>query len=92
MFNISKLTTNKTSVLLGKNIKYLRQLPKNNWSQDELAQKMNSDKGYLSQIENARRNASTDYIDRLCQIFDIEPEELFKTRDFKLKTRIDSRK
>ena len=83
---------NKTSVILGKNIVYFRQLPENQWSQYDLAQKMNSDKGYLSRIENARRNASTDYIDRLCRVFNIEPEELFKIRDIKLKSRIDSRK
>lgn len=81
---------NKTSVILGKNIVYFRQ--KFDLSQDALAQKMNSDKGYLSRIENARRNASTDYIDRLCRVFNIEPEELFKIRDIKLKSRIDSRK
>ncbi len=71
---------------------YFRQLPDRNWSQDLLAQKMNSDKGYLSQIENAKRNASTDYIDRLCQVFNIEPVELFKEREFNPKTRVDSKK
>jgi len=87
-----KIENNKTSILLGKNIVYFRQLPKYQWSQDTLAHKLNSDKGYLSQVENARRSASTDYIERLCRVFDIEPEELFKNRDFNLKSRIDSRK
>ena len=87
-----RLNSNKTSILLGKNIVYFRQLPGREWSQDELAQKMHSDKGYLSQIENARRSATTDYIERLCRVFNIEPEELFKKRDFNLKTRVDSRK
>ncbi len=93
MVNIDKNNIpNKTSILLGKNIVYFRQLPNNQWSQDLLAQKMNSDKGYLSQIENAKRNASTDYIDRLCRVFNIEPEELFKNRNFRLKNRVDSKK
>ncbi len=87
-----KMETNRTSILLGKNIVYFRQLPKYQWSQDTLAHKLKSDKGYLLQVENARRNASTDYIERLCLVFDIEPEELFKNRDFNLKSRIDSRK
>lgn len=71
---------------------YFRQSPDRNWSQDTLAQKMNSDKGYLSQIENAKRSASTDYIDRLCRVFNVEPVELFKERDFNPKNRIDSKK
>jgi len=81
---------NKTRILLGRNIVYFRQEMK--LSQDALAQLLNSDKGYLSRIENARRKASTDYIDRLAEVFNIEPEELFKIRDIKLKSRIDSRK
>ena len=47
-----KLEPNRTSILLGKNIVYFRQLRQ--LSQDTLAQQMNSDKGYLSQIENAK--------------------------------------
>ena len=87
---IKRLAENRTSILLGKNIVYFRQ--KNQWSQDELAQKLHSDKGYLSQIENARRNASTDYIERLCRVFNVEPEELFMNRDFIPKVRVDSKK
>ena len=88
MFKISK--SNRTSILLGKNIIYFRQL--NNWSQDTLSQLMCCDKSYLSQIENAHHSASTDYIERLCQTFKIEPKELFENRDFNLKSRVDSRK
>ena len=89
MTKINNILNNKTSILLGKNIVYLRQL--HQWSQDDLSQKMNSDKGYLSQIENAKRNATTSYIERLCEVFNVEPEELFKNRDFNLKNRVDSR-
>ena len=38
-----------------------------------------------------KRNASTDYIERLCRVFEIEPVELFKERNFNLKSRVDSR-
>lgn len=87
-----EMKTNKTLLLLGKNIAYFRQLPQNSWSQETLAQKMNSDKSFISQVENAKRNVSTEYINRLCLIFDIEPVELFKSRDFKLKPRVDSKR
>lgn len=86
----NKTITNKTSILLGKNIVYFRQL--NNWSQDTLSTKLGSDKAYLSQIENAKRSASTEYIDRLCRVFNIKAEELFKERNFDLKKRVDSKK
>ena len=90
VIKINKNTNpNKTRILLGKNIAYFRQL--NNWSQDKLAQKLETDMGYLSQIKNAKRNASTDYIDRLAKIFNVEPEEMLKEREFKLKTRVDSK-
>lgn len=86
----NKTVTNETSILLGKNIVYFRQL--NNWSQDTLSTKLGSDKAYLSQIENAKRSASTEYIDRLCRVFNVKVEELFKERNFDLKKRVDSRK
>lgn len=77
--------------LLGKNIVYFRQLSGRGWSQEQLAEKINSDKGYLSQVENGKRNVSVDYIERLCLVFGIEPEELFKNRHCRLKKRVDSR-
>lgn len=86
----NKNNLNDTSILLGKNIVFFRQL--NNWSQDTLSTKLGSDKAYLSQIENAKRSASTEYIDRLCRVFNIKAEELFKERNFDLKKRVDSRK
>lgn len=91
IFISHKTSTNKTLILLGKNITYFRQLPKNQWSQETLAQKMNSDKSFISQVENAKRNVSTEYINRLCQVFNIEPMELFKDRNFNLKARVDSK-
>ena len=86
----NKTVTNETSILLGKNIVYFRQL--NNWLQNTLSTKLGSDKTYLSQIENAKRSASTKYIDRLCRVFNIKVEELFKERNFDLKKWVDSRK
>ena len=82
---------NKVSILLGKNIVYFRQL--NNLSQDDLATSLKTDKSYLSEVENAKRKATTEFIYRITQVFEIEPEELFKSRDFnQLKNRVDSRK
>ena len=88
---VKKNPKNKVSILLGKNIVYFRQL--NNISQSKLADKLKSDKGYLSEVENAKRMATTEYIYRLTKVLNVEPDELFKNRDFKqLKNRIDSRK
>ncbi len=86
------VVTNDVSILLGKNIVYFRQLPENNLSQSDLAHKLGTNKSYVSQVENAKRNVSTDYIDRLCKVFNIKPVELFTERDFNPKPRIDSRK
>lgn len=91
MSKMNNKTATNTSILLGKNIVYFRQTPERQWSQDTLAQKIGSDKVYLSQIENGKRSATTNYIDRLCQVFNIEPEELFKNRNFALKSRVDSK-
>lgn len=96
MRGVFKITTNnyvesnKTNEILSKNIVYFRQ--EKGWSQDTLAQIINSDKSFISQIENAKRNISTAYIERLCRVFNIEPIELFRVRDVTLKSRIDSRK
>jgi len=85
----NNLNQNKCRVLLGKNIVYFRQL--HGWSQETLAQKMNADSGYISRVENAKKRVSIDYIEKLCQVFDIEPKELFDNRNFNLKSRVDSR-
>lgn len=70
---------NKTRLLLANNIIYFRHL--NDWSQEDLAEIMNSSAAYISQLENAKRKTSTDFIDKLAKVFDIEPSELLTNRD-----------
>ena len=67
-----------TRKILANNVSYFRM--KNNWSQDELSEKMGSKLQYISEIENAKRNISCDYIDRLAQVFNIKPSELLVSR------------
>ena len=68
----------KTRKILANNIAYFR--TKNNWSQDDLAEKLGSDSPYVSEMENAKRNISCDYIDHLAQVFNIKPSELLVSR------------
>lgn len=72
------------------NTKYFRQL--NRWSQQKLAEKIGSDKNYISEIENAQRKVSSTYISKLVKAFEIEPQEMLIKRDFNPKSRVDSRK
>lgn len=69
---------NKTRELLANNIIYWRL--KNNWSQEEFAYKINSSAQYVSQMENCKRNITSDTIDHLANIFNIEPHELLIKR------------
>ena len=79
----------KTRKLLANNIVYYR--VKNGWSQDTLADKLDTKRQYLCEIENEKRNVSTDYIDRLAATFDIEPHELLLYRPPVDVRRIDGR-
>lgn len=80
---------NDTRHILAQNITYFRH--KNNWSQETLAEKMLTSPAYISQLENAKRNVSIDYIARLSQTFNIEAEELFKIRNINKKKHINSK-
>ena len=75
---------------LANNIIYFRH--KNNWSQAELAKKLNSSPAYISQLENAKRNVTFDYFDRIASVFGIESHELLVERIIKRKKRIDKKK
>lgn len=81
---------NKIRKLIATNIIYFRY--KNKWSQEVLAEKMNSSPSYISQLENGKRNITSNFIDKLVEIFDIEPVELFKNREFEFKKRVDKTK
>jgi transcriptional regulator with XRE-family HTH domain len=61
--------------LLGKNIRHFRAL--NQWSQEQLAEKIDVSSSFLSNIETGRAWVSPKTIGRLADAFSIEPGELF---------------
>lgn len=76
----------KSRTLIANNIIYFRHRKK--WSQEKLADMLNSSASYISQIENAKRNVTTDFLDKLSSVFQIEPHELLINRDFILNKRL----
>lgn len=62
---------------LNKNIKYLRN--KNNFTQQELAYKLNITISALQKMESGNRNGSIYTLDLLKKIFDISLDELIYT-------------
>ena len=44
------------------------------------AELLGTSSGYVSEMENEKRNISSDYIDHIANIFKIEPHELLKNR------------
>lgn len=80
----------KARKILSNNIVYFR--IKNNWSQEHLAELLETNPGYVSELENGKRNMSIDYIDNLSKIFNIEPHELLIDRLPVSKRRIPRRK
>lgn len=80
---------NKTRNILANNIVYFRL--KNGWSQEEFAYRLGSSSQYVSTMENAKRNISSDYIDHLASVFKIEPHELLIDRPILKNRRIDGK-
>lgn len=80
---------NKTRKLLANNIVYWRLQKK--WSQEEFAYKLNSSPQYVSEMENGKRNISSDYIDHLANTLKIEPHELLIKRPIVKNRRIDGK-
>lgn len=64
--------------ILANNIVYFR--VKNGWLQEKFAELLGTSSAYVSEIENAKRNISIDYIDNISNIFKIEPRELLANR------------
>ena len=81
---------NKTRKLLANNIIYFRH--KNNWSQEMLAEKMKSSPAYISQLENAKRNVTSDFFYKIADTFKIEPYQLLIERDVVNYKRVDQKK
>lgn len=70
--------------ILANNIVYFRL--KNNWSQEDFADKLGTTATYVSNIENAKRNTRIDYIDHIASVLHIEVDQLFVKRE-KLKNK-----
>ena len=65
--------------LLAENVRILRAA--RNVTQQELAEMASMDRGYLLDIESARRRASVDTLDKLSRAFGVAPHELLMPRD-----------
>ncbi len=65
--------------IVSNNIKYFRL--KNNWTQEELAEKLGTTPVYVSYLENAKKNIRIDYINHIANTFDIQVKELFIERE-----------
>lgn len=68
----------KTRKIIANNIIHFR--IQNKWTQEHLAELLGTSSGYISEIENAKRNISCDYIDHIASTFKIEPQELLINR------------
>ena len=84
-----KLKSDARSILAN-NIVYYR-LQKG-WSQEDFADKLGTTPTYVSNLENAKRNVTSDFIDKLADSFGVEPHELFIKRDSINNKRVDQKK
>lgn len=84
------LIKHKTRKLLANNIIYFRH--KNKWSQETFAEKMKSSPAYISQLENAKRNVTTDFFDKIAEALNVEPYELLIERNAINNKRVDQKK
>lgn len=64
--------------ILANNITYFR-LQKD-WSQEDFADKLGTTPTYVSNLENAKRNARIDYIGHIADTLEVSIEELFIDR------------
>jgi transcriptional regulator with XRE-family HTH domain len=61
---------------LGQNVKKIRE--KKGLSQGDISRKLTMDRGYISNLENGRRNPTLSNIKRLAEALDVEPFKLLK--------------
>lgn len=73
-------------MILAKNIRLYRE--RANLTQDELADKCSlieedalANRSYISDIENCRRNITLDKVGNLAKALEVEPYQLFLTKD-----------
>ena len=76
--------------ILADSITYYRL--QNGWSQEEFAERLGSKATYVSNLENAKRNVTSYFIDKLADSFGVEPHELFIKRDSINNKRVDQKK
>jgi transcriptional regulator with XRE-family HTH domain len=67
---------NGLSKKLGENFKKIRE--KKGLSQGDISRKLSMDRGYISNLENGRRNPTLSNIKRLSEALGVEPFELLK--------------
>ena len=72
-----KLTHMKSiSVKLGKNLKKIRL--KKRMSQGDISRKLNMDRGYISSVENGRRNPTIETLEKFANALGVSVDELIK--------------
>lgn len=71
-------TKNQARKILANNITYFRL--KKGWSQEDFAEVLGTTSTYVSNLENAKRNARIDYIGHIADTLGISLEQLFIER------------
>lgn len=62
--------------MMGERLKQLRK--ERGWTQRQLAEKLETDPHYISAIENGKRGAGKDLLERYGEIFELSQEEIEK--------------
>ena len=69
---------------IGQRIKELRK--RNGLSQEKLAEKLDISQNAMSFIENGKNFITSDTLEKLLTVFEVEPEELFNFKSFQPRT------
>ncbi len=80
---------NQARKILANNIIYFRL--KKNWSQEDFAYELGTTTTYVSNLENAKRNARIDYIGHIADTLEVSLEQLFVERPIVVNHRIPRR-
>ena len=79
-WHISKIsifeTKAKTMHSVGKNIKQLRE--QKGYTQEQVADYLNISQSTYARIEKGERNSWVNYLDKLCEVFDVQADDLVK--------------
>jgi transcriptional regulator with XRE-family HTH domain len=68
--------TTKSAKKLGKNMKHAREVKQ--MSQGDIARALGVDKGYVSNLENAKRNPTLATVEKLAEVLRVSVSELLK--------------